>query len=99
MSKVNPIERLQNTKRNDPCPCGSGKKYKKCHMDEDQKLKSEEITSLAEKADKDHSKKADKTDTPKKGAKDDHHKKKSQKPSTISDSAVNKGKLRNRKKV
>ena len=18
--------------RNDPCPCGSGKKYKKCHM-------------------------------------------------------------------
>jgi uncharacterized protein YecA (UPF0149 family) len=22
--------------RNDPCPCGSGKKYKKCHMMEDQ---------------------------------------------------------------
>jgi len=21
--------------RNDPCPCGSGKKYKKCHMLED----------------------------------------------------------------
>ncbi len=21
--------------RNDPCPCGSGKKYKKCHLDED----------------------------------------------------------------
>lgn len=21
--------------RNDPCPCGSGKKYKKCHMDKD----------------------------------------------------------------
>jgi preprotein translocase subunit SecA len=20
--------------RNDPCPCGSGKKYKKCHGDE-----------------------------------------------------------------
>ena len=22
--------------RNDPCWCGSGKKYKKCHLDEDQ---------------------------------------------------------------
>jgi hypothetical protein len=22
--------------RNDPCPCGSGKKYKKCHMAVDQ---------------------------------------------------------------
>jgi preprotein translocase subunit SecA len=22
--------------RNDPCPCGSGKKYKKCHMLSDQ---------------------------------------------------------------
>jgi len=23
--------------RNDPCWCGSGKKYKKCHLPEDQK--------------------------------------------------------------
>jgi hypothetical protein len=23
---------LTNTKRNDPCPCGSGKKFKNCHM-------------------------------------------------------------------
>ena len=22
---------FKNTRRNDPCPCGSGKKYKKCH--------------------------------------------------------------------
>ena len=22
--------------RNDPCPCGSGKKYKNCHLDKDQ---------------------------------------------------------------
>ena len=28
--------RLKNTKRNDPCPCGSGKKYKKCHLSEDE---------------------------------------------------------------
>ena len=22
--------------RNDPCPCGSGKKYKKCHLEKDE---------------------------------------------------------------
>jgi hypothetical protein len=22
--------------RNDPCPCGSGKKYKKCHLEADE---------------------------------------------------------------
>jgi preprotein translocase subunit SecA len=27
--KVN--SELENVGRNDPCPCGSGKKYKKCH--------------------------------------------------------------------
>jgi tetratricopeptide (TPR) repeat protein len=29
-------ERLANTGRNDPCPCGSGKKYKKCHLATDE---------------------------------------------------------------
>ncbi len=28
--------RLASTGRNDPCPCGSGKKYKKCHLVEDE---------------------------------------------------------------
>ena len=28
--------RLASTGRNDPCPCGSGKKYKKCHLAEDE---------------------------------------------------------------
>jgi tetratricopeptide (TPR) repeat protein len=28
--------RLGSTGRNDPCPCGSGKKYKKCHLAEDE---------------------------------------------------------------
>ncbi len=28
--------RLEKTGRNDPCPCGSGKKYKKCHLAEDE---------------------------------------------------------------
>jgi hypothetical protein len=25
----------QQVGRNDPCPCGSGKKYKRCHLEED----------------------------------------------------------------
>lgn len=25
---------VKDVKRNDPCPCGSGKKFKKCHLDE-----------------------------------------------------------------
>jgi hypothetical protein len=28
-------------RRNDPCWCGSGKKYKKCHLDKDEKEKYE----------------------------------------------------------
>lgn len=28
--KVEPIKAEQEPGRNDPCPCGSGKKYKKC---------------------------------------------------------------------
>jgi hypothetical protein len=28
------------TGRNDPCPCGSGKKYKKCHLEADEKAQS-----------------------------------------------------------
>jgi tetratricopeptide (TPR) repeat protein len=28
--------RLASTGRNDPCPCGSGKKYKKCHLQADE---------------------------------------------------------------
>jgi len=28
--KVEPIKADQTAGRNDPCPCGSGKKYKKC---------------------------------------------------------------------
>ena len=33
--KIDPIRnRGQKVGRNDPCPCGSGKKYKNCHMRE-----------------------------------------------------------------
>jgi preprotein translocase subunit SecA len=30
-SKEQPFVRGQKVGRNDPCPCGSGKKYKQCH--------------------------------------------------------------------
>jgi preprotein translocase subunit SecA len=30
-AKRQPIRVAQKVGRNDPCPCGSGKKYKKCH--------------------------------------------------------------------
>jgi hypothetical protein len=36
-------ERLKKTGRNDPCPCGSGKKYKKCHLFEDEAAYSKEL--------------------------------------------------------
>jgi hypothetical protein len=31
------------TGRNEDCPCGSGKKYKKCHLEADEKAKSAEL--------------------------------------------------------
>jgi Flp pilus assembly protein TadD len=34
------VSPLRKVGRNDPCPCGSGKKYKKCCMIKDETLKS-----------------------------------------------------------
>ena len=34
--KPRPVAVLEKAGRNDPCPCGSGKKYKKCCMEKDQ---------------------------------------------------------------
>ncbi len=31
-----PVQRREKTPRNAPCPCGSGRKYKKCHLAEDE---------------------------------------------------------------
>ena len=31
-----PVHTAERAGRNDPCPCGSGKKYKKCCMREDE---------------------------------------------------------------
>src|SRR5690606_22142713 len=30
---IGPAKKSKLVGRNDPCPCGSGKKYKKCHID------------------------------------------------------------------
>jgi hypothetical protein len=46
--------RLRTTGRNDDCPCGSGKKYKKCHLAEDEGASTATLKALevaaAEKA-------------------------------------------------
>jgi len=47
--------RLKNAGRNDPCPCGSQKKYKKCHLRSDEEaaitaLRAEEARNAAEAA-------------------------------------------------
>lgn len=34
------------TGRNEPCPCGSGKKYKKCHLEADEKAESQALTKV-----------------------------------------------------
>jgi methionyl aminopeptidase len=40
--------RLKTTGRNDQCPCGSGKKYKKCHLDSDRALEHKALEEAAE---------------------------------------------------
>jgi len=36
-------ERLKSMGRNDQCPCGSGKKYKKCHLLKDEEAYKKEL--------------------------------------------------------
>lgn len=43
-------ENIPNLKRNDPCWCGSGKKYKKCHMASDDKKRSRLIAKTCKTA-------------------------------------------------
>jgi hypothetical protein len=42
--------RLKTTGRNDHCPCGSGKKYKKCHLAEDEGTRTATLNALEEEA-------------------------------------------------
>ncbi|MCL2690420.1 MAG: SEC-C metal-binding domain-containing protein, partial [Chitinispirillia bacterium] len=34
------------TERNEPCPCGSGKKYKKCHLSIDEQNRAKGAAAL-----------------------------------------------------
>jgi hypothetical protein len=45
---TDPLERLKNAGRNDDCPCGSGKKYKKCHLREDEEFQSKSLAATNE---------------------------------------------------
>lgn len=36
-------EAFQRTGRNEPCPCGSGLKFKRCHGRKDTRVKKEEM--------------------------------------------------------
>ncbi|MBN2736994.1 MAG: SEC-C domain-containing protein [Spirochaetales bacterium] len=50
MSNEDYLERLKTTGRNDSCPCGSGKKYKKCHLPEDEAARSQQLKKEQEEA-------------------------------------------------
>jgi SEC-C motif len=43
MSVNEAAERLRKAGRNDDCPCGSGKKYKKCHLRADEEAASKTL--------------------------------------------------------
>ena len=43
-------QRLSSTGRNDPCPCGSGKKYKKCHLQKDEESHGKSVAKAQEAA-------------------------------------------------
>ena len=43
-------QRLKSAGRNDTCPCGSGKKYKKCHLQADEESNSKALAKAREEA-------------------------------------------------
>lgn len=45
MATLDPETRLKQTGRNDDCACGSGKKYKKCHLREDEEFVSKALAA------------------------------------------------------
>ncbi len=51
--------RLKTAGRNDDCPCGSGKKYKKCHLRSDEEAVSKQMTEAQSKADNSAAKEAE----------------------------------------
>ncbi len=53
------LNRLKNSGRNDKCLCGSGKKYKKCHLIEDERLKHEDFAKKEKEREEAEKKKAE----------------------------------------
>ena len=49
-SSAPPPRHVAKIGRNDPCPCGGGKKYKDCHLSEGQAF----LNKLAKQEDKQH---------------------------------------------
>jgi len=47
MAETDYLQRLKTLGRNDPCGCGSGKKYKKCHLEADEKAQSAVLAKAA----------------------------------------------------
>ena len=43
LEKGKEVSKMEKPGRNDPCWCGSGKKYKKCHIDFDEKIEEFEV--------------------------------------------------------
>lgn len=71
MPKMNFHDRLKNIGRNDPCPCDSGKKYKKCHLPKDQDAEHKEFLLQQEELEAQQKTKKKKKDEPDK-EKDDN---------------------------
>jgi hypothetical protein len=49
---VTPIVQKKALGRNDPCHCGSGKKYKQCHLDKDEAAARDARAAKAAEAEK-----------------------------------------------
>ena len=60
---MEPAERLKTAGRNDDCPCGSGKKYKKCHLRADEEAVSKQLAEAQAKADQGAAKEAAEAET------------------------------------
>jgi hypothetical protein len=46
MAEMDYLQRLKTLGRNDACGCGSGKKYKKCHLEADEKAQSGDLAKI-----------------------------------------------------
>jgi hypothetical protein len=59
MPTLDAAQRLKTAGRNDDCPCGSTKKYKKCHLRADEEEVSKLLAAAQAKADSSAAKEAE----------------------------------------